>query len=187
MDTFQVGTTSFTCSLKINCITSSLSLSLLFFFSFALFIFFKNIMWVKAKNWRRYQEGVIAKSFTGWVMLIQQLWAFLIIQMVCKELARGLKLVHLYSFKPWTNEQLGNFRQSSLSFLSQGKCTYKKTAFQLIKSVVRPPSFFPLPFSPHLARPRGNQTIKDWMQIYSPSLHVVRPCDYVREGDVLSF
>lgn len=152
MDTFQVGTISFTCSLKINCITSSLSLSLsvLFFFCFV-FFFFKNIMWVKAKKWRRHREGVIAKSFTGWVMLIQQLWAFLIIQMVCKELAQGLKLMHLYSFKPcvWTNEQLGNFRQSSPSFLSQGKCTYKKNSISINwicctpSLLFSPPALFP--------------------------------------------
>lgn len=85
-------------------------------------------------------------------MLIQQLWAFPLIQMVGKELAQGPKLMHLNSLQPraWTNEQLGNFKQSSLSFFSQGKCTYKKTAFQLIKSVCAcaPSPFFFLPLLP---------------------------------------
>lgn len=83
------------------------------------------------------EEGVNAKSFSERVMLMQQLWAFPLIQMLCKELAQGPKLMHLYSLQPsaWTNERLGNFKQSSLSFFSQGKRAHKKAAFQLIKPV----------------------------------------------------
>lgn len=105
------------------------------------------------------KEGVNAKSFSEWVMLMQEFLAFPLIQMLCKELAQGPKLMHLYSLQPsaWTNEQLGNFKQSSLSFFSQGKCAHKNTAFQLIKPVCTyspPPSPFFLPFSPALHAPR---------------------------------
>lgn len=141
-------------------------------------------------------EGANAKSFPGRVMLIQQLWAFPLIQMLCKELAQGPKLMHLYSLQPhaWTNEWLGSFKQSRRSFFSQGKCTYRKkkkkkgkTVFQLIKPVctcMPSSSFFPA-LLPRPAHPQGNQTIKDCIQIFSPSLHVFHPCDCVSEGDVL--
>lgn len=57
--------------------------------------------------------------------------------MFCRELAQGTKLMHLYSLQPCalTNERQGNFKQSSLSFFSQGKCTQKIGAFHLIKPV----------------------------------------------------
>lgn len=48
------------------------------------------------------------------------------------------------------------------------------------------PPFSPSALLPRLARPQGNQTIKDWMQIYSPSLHVFHPSDCDSEEDVLS-
>lgn len=98
------------------------------------------------------EVGVNAKSFSGQVMLMRQLWAFPLIQMLCKELAQGPKLMHLYSLQPraWTNEWLGSFKQSSLSFFSQGKCAHKKAAFQLIKPVCSytPSPLFFLPLSP---------------------------------------
>lgn len=134
------------------------------------------------------EKEVNAKSFSERVVLMQPLWAFPLIPMVCKELAQSPKLVHLYSLQPraWTNERRGNFKQSSLSFFSQGKCTCKKTSLQFMKSVCTgapsPPLLLPL--SP-IWLPPGNQTIKVWIQICSPSLHVFPLSDYVREGDVL--
>lgn len=176
MDTFQVGTICFMCSFEtINCMTHFL----LFLFSpFACFLSLCGL------RLRMGGEGVNAKSFSGQVMLIQQLWDSPLIQMLCKELAQGPKHMHLYSLQPRarTNEQLGNFKQPSLSFLSQGKCTYKIAAFQLIKLIC---SYMPSPRLSHLASPQWNQTIKDWIQIYSPSLHIFHPADCVSEGDVL--